>query len=1365
MPIFVDPKTGEQFANVPDEDQDRARKEFGLVSPEEYEHSKAVEQAGEGTSLQSIGQGFQRGIGARAEAIQDLTGFGTAPGLDEDEKGNKLPGGGLTALQDAYSPEAKLVREAHPNLASVGTGASFLGESALGGAALGAALPGVAALGTSAGAVVGDALPQAIGQEYDDAWLEARPVELKNVAANTLMFAGGDFLFRGVLHGLGAGLNGLKQTKGMLGGRNVVSEAQGAAREILQPGEHGAQSVGAASAADMAEPFDNAIKQMSDKSAGVLARDADDHIHLVSQDASEAFTRLNEGISESLGTNLKHEDIAHYAAELDEKTLERQQKWLSGMAEQGDVAAREIAQFTEGDKGALDFGNLGKRAVKTIDDFNHRIANEPDAGARNILTDEYKKRLDALTIGIDAAHTVDNVTRKELKGLIAPVREGLRKGLENAKYFGGAADLQRALNPGWHQFLEHWPRVQQQVLEATGHVKFDVGGAGRITKESTIDRMLSLFSKDPRANQDFGKHLAGAFDGLQQLIEAREANGIVRKEGLEAMQGDVRNLMEDWNLAATVGVAKNRVAAMKKDPRQWSKFALDFAEGAPVVGGPIRALRNIGEAMTDLHLPHDEAVGKVWDAAYKRYALNPAFEDPAIIRNYPDWVAEAITNRGGRVPPVPPGGAANDIAGGPGIASTTGNSAIDRARARASQGGSVGISGPKLEPKMQAVVNAFSGAKEPMTKAHIGEAMGIRHVPEYEVDELVKQGVLRKAERRPGWGVEQRWELAPKDLPKGTSILDQLRSKTAAMKAAPGKEAEFAEAQAMVNRAKSAPVSAKSWVKKGKDVNDALSASDAKALKTYSEQGYRGVNSHLRGAPDPRNPEYFAQLAKDVSRVLDEQVAAGRVTPGTVYRQVDNARYANLKPGSEFSDPAVLSTSQHEMGARSLERVEKPLLLELEQQTGVPNLRKSATGRVNDEREVLIRPGTKFRVVSESERNVFGQPTRVLRLREEIMPAKAKRPPASLAEAMAEGEELGFGAGSDGERELLEGYANGNLIQQGGADAERSLSEASRARVGKGGQRGMVEVGNGPNFSLGDVAKSPMGVVTGLGAAGLGLNAAMADRPPPPAQTPDARYRDALKEINKAGQREVQSLVTEALRKKPSRGKDKSPIALFAGKQSIQDAVEATRERLDEIAGDPTSLVQQLLNNSGDISKTHPAVYSALVEKAAQIAGYLQSSLPPKTATTLLDPRGGALSFDRSWDYAARFIGATQPRAARREVARGNAPPEMIEALSQNWPEVWDGFRVEMLGQVQRMSAAGRHIPSEKLRRLDSLLGMGGQLDPSATLDVAKHFLAAQDAEMQKRQQTGQQKGPMPSSAGGGAAFRTKLEEVNQENL
>ncbi len=1298
-----------------------------------HNHAIDVAEAGEGTTMQALGEGAQRVVGGVAEGVQNLTGLGTAPGLEEE------PGGGLSALQEAYSPEARLRREAHPIAAGIGTGLAAAPASAL--AALGgaAALPAAAPLvGGAIGGIAAESAVQAVAQEYDDAWFEdGRQMQAQNVAAYTLMFGAGDWLFRGAVKGGARLLFGAPAGSAGLG-RNLVSEAQGAARELspeLAPAGGGG-SVGAARAADLSEPFDDAIRHMSDKDAAVLARDAEDHLHLIGQNASEAFTRVNQGLTDSLGSQLKYEDFATNAQSWDTRLLERQAQWLDSVVEQGDAVAREVAAFAEGNKGAIDFGNLGKKAAKLIDGFNQRLYQETDPARRNWLADNLKKQLDSVTLSIDASFGVDDVTRTDLKNLLAPYREGLRKGLENPQYWGENGALQRALNGPWHRFLEHWPKVQKEVLEATGHVAFDQLGAGRIARESTVDRMLAVLGRDPRSNQEFGRHLAGALDGLQELIEARQARGIAGTEGLEALAADVRSLAEDWNLATTVGVAKNRVGVMKRDPRKWATLALDLGQRLPIVGSPIQVARNLGAALTDLHLEQGTSLDAVWSRAYSRYAKNPAFADPSIARNYADWGIEALGQRGG---PMPPQGAASapplvpggSIFGAPVKAAASPAAGEALATVPASLRRRVGAGG----------VRSAEDARKVLLGGHGGKDLGVGGGPGVGVAGAV-------APAAPVSGEVGLGAVVPEQAFEPVGARDVLVSGS---EGAAGRiSASAQEAVGRVTEATSDVFTPHvGSLAEGGIFYERLGTQKGKTPGGFFK-GADGVVRYIKADKDAAhsfveagNSKMYAALGRPAVEWQTVQLPSGETALASV-------KLEGFRPLADVPDWGSLPPSVRDSYA---EGVPADFIM------GNWDVSRNAGNVLTDGRTTVM--------MDAGEAGANAWVTRWFKGNTAQAEQEIRR---SLA--------YGHGAGAVAQpvgtppHELLRSYAQseGELRALMTRSFERAVSAIEQA----GGVEAFIRA-HQPAMPEPAVQRAAAemteriakfrGALPFFAAAvylAFGGTAQAAERPPPPATTPEHAYRDAMREIDKAGEQQLAALASDVLRKRQLKPGKKGPLELFAGRGSLESAVEATRQRLGELTGDPTALVRALAGSVGELSKTHPSVYTALVQKAHQIASYLQASWPPPSAPTLLQPQGEKLSFDRSWDAAARFIGATQPELALREVVRGTAPPEMIDAVQQNWgPELWEPFRAHLVGQVQRLTAAGRHIPSERLLRLDRMLGLDGQLDPSASQAVAMHFLAAQETEQAKRQQAGQVSGGRALSSG--ASMRTTLDAINSE--
>lgn len=1259
------------------------------------------------------------------------------------------------------SEEARAQRARNPTAAGIGTalaatplaGAAGLIGAGAGAAAAGAAGLGAEGLGTlaagAAGGALGAAVPQAVLQEYDDAWLEQRPYELARVAGNTMMFAATDLVFGTAIGGawkLGKRVfGGAPEPTLSIGPRDVVSEAQRAARQRAPEASPagGGGSVGAASADDLAEPFDHAIGSMSDKDAAVLARDAVDHEHLISQNASESFTRINQGLTDSLGSRLKYEQFAQNAQGWDDALLERQTAWLEQMANHGDEVARELGaahvqpegprtpQGARAQAMAIDYGNFGKKAIRLIDDFNLRLQKETDPARRNWLTDNLKKQLDALTLDIDGSYTVDPVLRDEFKKLVTPLREGLRKGLENPGLFGENAELQRSLNGPWHRFLQHWPAVQREVLEATGAKVFDQAGAGRIVKESTVDRMRALFGRDPRSNQEFGAHLRGAFEGLQDLIEAQQARGIVT-EGLDVMARDVGNLMEDWNLASTVGVAKNRVAAMKRDPRKWASIALDMGERLPLVGKPIQIARNLGDALTDLHLEKGSALDAVWDRAYRRYAQNPALEDPSISRNYADWVIDALRQRGGPVG-APPAGTAGPLAG---------------------------AAAPEAPP-------GFRQAARPSDVAAQGSLFAAPEQPRVQLPKGLRERVGARGVETPDEARALLGGQAPlEDSPVRSVVGDG------------GPDARGSQRVATEGGAES-PLSGDPALSIGSARVDAPGSADGDVFSAHAGtvahggifherlSGKKGANAgglfrgtdgkirYIKAHPDPAhvrteagNTRMYAALGRQVPAQQVVDLGEGKLALASeVFPHP-------WRPLSEVQDWSTLPKSVRDSYA---EGVVTDFLL------GNWDVSHNAGNVLTD--------GVSTAIIDAGE--ATANPARGAYFEGAGAAARAE---LRLTQSYGEGESLS-GLAQPPPHALLQPYAhNKGELQQ---ILTRSYERAVKAIDEHGGVEDFVRKYQ-PEMSAPEVTKTVKEITERIAQFGKALpffatalylafssrEAGAAEPPPPPSAAPAHAYRDALREISKGGDREISLLSAEALRRRPTKGRGKGPLELFAAKGNFEDGVHAARERLAEIASDPTALVRTIAASTGELGRTHPSVYAALVQKSAQLSSYLQSVAPQPTATTLLDPRGGKLSFDRAWDFAARFIGAAQPRAAMKEVVRGTAPPEMIEALKANWrDELWEPFRAETLGRVQRMHAAGRHIPSEKLLRLDRVLELDGQLDPSASRAVAMHMLTAQDAEAAERQQAGQSGGGGAMSRGSAVSMRTRLGAIASERV
>jgi hypothetical protein len=1294
LAVYVDPRTGETYDNVPEEDQERARSEFGLIPHEEWQQREADKAVDTKGPVGLIAEGAERGLGHAVDVgntVADAVmpkGYGTAPGLvDETPRAT-----GASLFPEANSDAGRRRTELHPYLEGAGTGLAAAPFAAAGGALAGGL--GLGALGAGAAATTASTVVEAAAQEYDDAWLEKRPMELKNVAGLTAMFGlGGVILHQagkvvGKVLGLGGeeaagdalggALGGTSPKPSGLGGRNIVAEATAKAEHAAGGNGSAARSVGAASAEELQEPFDAAIGSMTDRDAVVLARDADDHLQLVARHSADDWTRVHKGLSESLGNQLKYRDVQIATDALTPKQVAANNAWTR---EAVDKALGVAEQIRTGGPSGLDYGAAGKTIASDIERYSKLIMDEPDLAKRFQTIDTFKKVTDKRIMQVAGNFQGDPFARSSLlehmDGVFGgPETKGfIREGLENPKYWGHAGTLQKALNAPWHDMLKHWSKVTDRLLEHTGETQFGVMGAGRKPMQGTAERLLAVFQKDPRVLSEFGKDLSGVFDGYQRLIEAREAHGIVEKEGLPELAQSVRNLMEDWNLAATVGIARNKVRHASLNPKRLEKL-LALAEKAPFgVGGAVGAARQVAGLAGDLRIQKGTPLADVWDRGLKRYALHPELADPSIHANYSPWMQEALRARGAPIPggTPPAGGGTGSLFGGaaspggpsPAAPAASGGGFGQAAAAAAKEhGGKVAGVGllagaSALEDKDNPNGAAAAGA------AGLGLLLGGKGLMRAirPIAEEVAPEALRHAEMMAGRKPSGRLWRSIADAKGMRTFADGLASK-------------YHTAEAFQETAE----------RVAKD----LSPEHRRALEHWTGYGYK----NLQATPD-------AETGKAALAALNDAVSKGLTTPGETTRGVwlTPDELERFKADSVFVSPGFMSTSANRnyprqfLANKAAESTEGkvPVIFQVHQVSGVPLPFQAR------ESEILLRPGTTFdaRVVRDEVRKGVYEDT-VHLFERQSPPDVAGAHPAPIAGGLLIG--LGVAAAAGNAR----------------AAPPPSLEEPPDP---------------GPSPQVG-----PVGV-----------------------------YRDAMRTVAQGGEALIRQKATAALRMSAPKGR--GALHAFMGRRNLDDAVDAARDALRDLQNDPEALVDRLAGTTGELGTTHPAVYMALVEKAHGLVSYLAAEAPQRTGKTLLDPEGTAPSHDRSLDFAFKTVGALMPVQAMNDVARLDAAPEEVAAFQQNWPELWEPLRAELLGQVQRRTEAGRPVDSEKLRQLDALLQMDGQLDPSASSAVAQQMLSAQEQAAPPAQGGGGggSGGGKPSGAAS-SSFRTRLDSAQMEN-
>lgn len=1379
MPIYVDPRTGETYDNVPQEDEERARSEFGLIPHEEWQQREADKAVDTKGPVGLIAEGAERGLGHAVDVGNTVAdaimpeGYGTAPGLvDETPRAT-----GASLFPEANSDAGRRRTELHPYLEGGGTGLAAAPFAGLAGAAAGGL--GLGVLGAGAAATTASTVVEAAAQEYDDAWLEKRPMELKNVAGLTAMFGiGGVILHQagkvvGKVLGLGGeeaageALGAATPKPSGLGGRNIVAEATAKAEHAAGGNGSAARSVGAASAEEMQEPFDAAIGSMTDRDAVVLARDADDHLRLAARHSADDLTRLAKGLSESLGTQLKHRDIQIAMDALTPKQREAQAAWSREIM---DTALGAAQHLRTGGPARIDFGNRGKAIAADIESYARMMQDTLEPAKRFQVLEGLKKRLDSRVMDVGADFHGDQTARQTILEILEPLVGGkelpkgagitkgaLREGLENTAYWGHAGKLHKELNKPWHELLKHWTTIQKAFLEHV-ETKFGATGANRRVMASDPDLFMSVWEKDPRSAAKIGNSLRGMFDGYQGLIEARDAHGFVDKEGLPALRDSIANMMEDWNLAATVGIARNKVKHASLNPKRFEKL-LALAERAPFgVGGAVGAARQVAGLAGDLRIQKGTPLAEVWDRGLKRYALHPELGDVSISANYSPWMQEALRARGAPIPggTPPAGGGTGSLFGGavaPGGPSPAAPAASGGGLGQAAAAAAKEHGGKVAGVGLLAGASALDDKDNPNGAAAAGVAglalllgKGRRLIPQearallgelgersFGGSKLINDGFshmhvdLAKAldsaapltlerieQHAKQWVRDPSNALKSVEVEKPIGILREAVSDAiAALPEGATHEAKAAETDRVLREIvgaaierRPAPAKPSGLFKQG-DVSAPVSASaynrghdavsawaDRDTQKAFADYVHDDKFEWINGAVRAGTSKDPAR-AQTIQRGLLDAADAGLNMPGRTYRVLF------LRPDEVARlSKSKVAVAESFLSASASETHAQAFARKVRDAhpTKAPvvlEVHQASGVPVNPgEKEVLLPAGTKF--------DVSAGPNGRIVLREQVGSAAPVADVGTKAPA----------------------WGNATTWVAGGLIAVPSLLHAENAKAAP------------------ELTEPP-------------------DPGPSPQVGPVGVYRDAMRTVAQGGEALIRQKATAALRMSPPKGR--GALHAFMGRRNLDDAVDAARDTLRDLQNDPEALVDRLAGTTGELGTTHPAVYMALVEKAHGLVSYLAAEAPQRTGKTLLDPEGTAPSHDRSLDFAFKTVGALMPVQAMNDVARLDAAPEEVAAFQQNWPELWEPLRAELLGQVQRRTEAGRPVDSEKLRQLDALLQMDGQLDPSASSAVAQQMLSAQEQAAPPAQGGGGSGGAKPSGAAS-SSFRTRLDSAQMEN-
>jgi hypothetical protein len=565
MPQLVDPKSGDIF-DVPDDDAERSRGEYGLVSPDEYRAQQEspllaaarVGSAAVGAPLEMADKALRKvGLGSY-DASQDPN---ASPGALDWQKQNE-------ASLGEFFNKAALAKEAHPTAALAGELLPMGITGALAGG-IGAGLAGGGALGTAAGLGV-ESAATGMSQEAVDAITQKRDFSAKaalmnggvNLALGGLFIGAGHALSgaagrAGKVLGEEAGAaSGVRPTEGVPGARNWLGEIDpGEVPDAVQGGRNRAPRT-AESAGAAAKNFDDldAAKAISEIKQGKVApgpiADAAPTIReQLSVEAARDADLINEVLYDDAGLAAKHEDFAKGAAEWTPEMVEKQRAWLGDMTEKS-------AQAIEAIRAIPDAKGLGVAAEEAIQKGLRRI-NLTEGAGLNVGLDAFKRSGDSLIarIGSAANSAVDQETRQAVMNQVRSVTDSLREGMLDEGLFGANARIQAAHNEPLHEMIGALGRVQKKLYEVTGRTWGETG-VGSIERRADPDAFRRLFEDPHLGGKLFQQDLAHVLDQAETLGRNRLEHGMSRLERLPEFIEKLQNLRDDLNSAQVLHAAE-----------------------------------------------------------------------------------------------------------------------------------------------------------------------------------------------------------------------------------------------------------------------------------------------------------------------------------------------------------------------------------------------------------------------------------------------------------------------------------------------------------------------------------------------------------------------------------------------------------------------------------------------------------------------------------------------------------------------------------------------------------------------------------------------------------------------------------------
>lgn len=341
-------------------------------------------------------------------------------------------------------------------------------------------------------------------------------------------------------------------------------ELSAAADEIEQLAERQIEIRTASAIGDVGQPAANdavdyaaAMRTIDPNEAWRLTHDgADEGLRRIeAASVSDALQRVDDVLKEDVAMSVKRSDFVKGAESWTPEQMVAQQDWA---AEMGVKALELAAKLDMAESQGFRIGGFRAEARSLIERTARRLTNA-DPVTANFEWDGLKRGLDSIAKRLAASGpAIDEASKAWGTRAILDVSDEMRKGLENADLWGRNASLQKETNAAWVKLIEPYSRVTRRMAEFLGREFGVVGQAGamrRFDPDMVESVMRGGYQRNLRSDID------EAIKGLDQMMVARQKQGLSRLDRLSQARADLVRIQQGFDFADLLAVAKGKAKA------------------------------------------------------------------------------------------------------------------------------------------------------------------------------------------------------------------------------------------------------------------------------------------------------------------------------------------------------------------------------------------------------------------------------------------------------------------------------------------------------------------------------------------------------------------------------------------------------------------------------------------------------------------------------------------------------------------------------------------------------------------------------------------------------------------------------------